>query len=206
VSDFLSVGVGEKVGRTEETYVQIYAPFGSGQYNNLQRQAVHSPRLKFLYRSDSCGWNSMFVAQVSSKSCCSHGIVAISMLEKIVAITTIASLCLLAILLNVTSPTTVGPFGLLIVFILGYMSSLGVVAYFIYIVSRVIAHTSSAFTVKKPVAPMTFRIAYYYSTVIAAAPIMLIGLQSVGAIGFYEVVLVLLFAVIGCVYITKRIH
>lgn len=128
------------------------------------------------------------------------------MLEKIVAITTISSLCLLAVLLNVTSPTTIGPFGILIVFILGYTSSLGVVAYFIYTFSRLISHFSSAFTIKRPMIPMTFRVAYYYSTVIAAAPIMLIGLQSVGAVGFYEVVLVGLFAVIGCIYITKRIR
>ena len=128
------------------------------------------------------------------------------MLEKIVSITTVTSLCLLAVLLNITSPTTIGPFGILSVFILLYMSSLGVVAYFLYLSSRLIAHVSTAFTVKRPIAPMSFRIAYYYSTVLAAAPIMLIGLQSVGPISFYEVVLIVIFAVIGCVYITKRIR
>ncbi len=128
------------------------------------------------------------------------------MLEKIVAITTIISLCLLAVLLTVTAPTTVGPFGILIVFILGYTSSLGVMTYFLYAVSRIVAHLGSAFTVKKPIAPLSFKKAYYYSTVIAAVPIMLIGLQSVGSIGLYEFGLVLLFAVIGCVYITKRIR
>lgn len=136
----------------------------------------------------------------------SRGIVATRMLKKIVAITTIASLCLLAILLNVTAPTTVGPFGILTVFILGYLSSLGVMTYFIYSTSRIIAHLSSAFTVKKPLQAMPFRLAYYYSTVIAAAPIMLIGLQSVGSIGVYEFILVLLLVVIGCVYITKRVR
>lgn len=128
------------------------------------------------------------------------------MLKKIVAITTIASLCLLAILLNITAPTTVGPFGILTVFILGYLSSLGVMTYFLYSISRIIAHLAVAFTVKRPFQAMPFRQAYYYSTVIAAAPIMLIGLQSVGSIGIYEFVLVLLFVVIGCVYITKRIR
>jgi hypothetical protein len=128
------------------------------------------------------------------------------MLEKIVAITTIVSLCLLALLLNVSAPTTIGPLGILAVFILGYLSSLGVMTYFLYTVSRLVAHLSSAFTVKRPIQAMLFRHAYYYSTVIAAAPIMLIGLQSVGATGIYEVILVLIFVVIGCVYITKRIR
>ena len=128
------------------------------------------------------------------------------MLEKIVATTTITSLCLLVVLLNVTAPTTVGPLGILAVFILGYLSSLGVMTYFLYAGSRVIAHLGTAFTIKRPLQPLPFRLAYYYSTVIAAAPIMFIGLQSVGSIGVYEVILVLVFVVIGCVYITKRVR
>ncbi|MDB5166863.1 MAG: hypothetical protein JWN26_8 [Candidatus Saccharibacteria bacterium] len=128
------------------------------------------------------------------------------MLEKIVAIITITSLCLLAVLLNISVPTTVGPLGILAVFILGYLSSLGVMTYFLYSFSRLLAHLGSAFTVKKPLSPMPFRLAYYYSTVVAAAPIMLIGLQSVGAIGVYGFLLVVAFTVIGCIYITKRIR
>jgi hypothetical protein len=54
--------------------------------------------------------------------------------------------------------------------------------------------------------PMSFRRAYYFSTVLAAAPVMLVGLQSVGSIGIYELILVILFEVIGCLYIAKRIY
>ena len=128
------------------------------------------------------------------------------MLAKIVAIITITSLCLPAVLLNVSVPTTVGPLGILVVFILGYLSSLGVMTYFLYSFSRLLAHLGRAFTIKQPLSSMPFRLAYYYSTVIAAAPIMLIGLQSVGAVGFYGFILVAAFTVIGCVYITKRIR
>lgn len=128
------------------------------------------------------------------------------MLERIVTITTVASLCLLAILLYTTAPTTIGPLGILTVFILSYTSSLGVVAYILFVVSKVIVYVSSMLSVRRPLKAMAFRRAYYYSTVIAAAPIMLVALQSVGAIGIYEVGLVLLFAVIGCVYIAKRIR
>jgi hypothetical protein len=128
------------------------------------------------------------------------------MLEKTVAIITVASLCLLILVMNITTPATIGPLGILTVFILGYLSSLGVMTYFLYGFSRLIAHLGAAFTIKQPLAPMPFRVAYYYSTVVAAAPIMLIGLQSVGSVGVYEVVLVVLFVVIGCVYITKRIR
>ena len=53
--------------------------------------------------------------------------------------------------------------------------------------------------------PLTYKRAYYFSTVIAAAPVMLIGLQSVGGIGVYEVLLIVLFTAVGCIYISKRL-
>ncbi len=128
------------------------------------------------------------------------------MLEKSVAIITITSLCLLIVLLNISTPTTIGPLGILTVFILAYLSSLGVMTYFIYGFSRIAAHLGTAFTIKRPLSALSFKLAYYYSTVIAAAPIMLVGLQSVGSVGLYEVLLIIVFVVIGCVYITKRIR
>lgn len=128
------------------------------------------------------------------------------MLAKTIAIITACSLSVLGLILNLTTPATAGPFGILAIFIFAYMSSLGLMTYFLYGASRVVSHLASAFTVKKPLAPIPFKKAYYYSTVVAAAPVMLIGLQSVGSIGIYEFVLVLLFVVIGCLYIAKRIR
>ena len=58
--------------------------------------------------------------------------------------------------------------------------------------------------VRKPVKPMQFRRAYYFSTVLAAAPVMLVGLQSVTSVGIYEVLLVALFEVVACIYIGRR--
>ena len=128
------------------------------------------------------------------------------MLKKIVAIMTIVSLCLLLLLINMTVPTSVGPFGILAVFIFAYTSSLGMVTYLLYGVSRFISRLSIAFTVKRPLHALRFRDAYYYSTILAIAPVMLIGLQSVNTIGIYEFGLVGLFELIGCLYITKRIR
>lgn len=128
------------------------------------------------------------------------------MLKKTVLITTVASLCLLIILLHTTAPTSIGPLGILAVFILAYASSLGVVAYFLFAISKIIAHVSVLLSTRRPLRALPFRRAYYYSTILAAAPIMLVALQSVGVVGFYEVALVLLFSVIGCLYIAKRIR
>lgn len=133
-------------------------------------------------------------------------IVIIRMLERTILVITVASLCLLILLLNLTTPTGIGPFGILAVFALAYLSLLGVMTFLIFSVSHMVAHLSSAFTVKKPIRSLSFKESYYYSTVVAAAPIMIVGLQSVGSIGPYESLLIILFVVIGCVYISKRVH
>lgn len=151
-------------------------------------------------------WTYTFVARACFHFLILDGIVTTRMLEKIISIITIVSLCLLVLLLNTTAPVTAGPLGILAIFIFAYVSSLGVMTYFLYGMSRIAAHLSLAFTVKKPIVAMPFRRSYYYSTVLAAAPVMLIGLQSVGSVSIYEFALVLIFIVIGCVYITKRIH
>jgi hypothetical protein len=128
------------------------------------------------------------------------------MLQRVIAIITLVSLCLLTLMLTTTTPASVGPFGLLLIFITAYLTSLGLISFFLYGISRIIVYASAGFTMRRPLQPMSFRRAYYYSTILAAAPVMLVGLQSVGAIGIYEVVLILIFEVIGCVYITKRIY
>jgi hypothetical protein len=128
------------------------------------------------------------------------------MLKKVIAIITIISAIILAVLLNATAPATAGPFGILALFICAYLFLLGLMTYVLAVVSRLIARLSIVFTVKRPIAALPFRRAYYFSTIVAAAPIMLIGLQSVGAVTIYEFLLVLLFVVIGCLYIAKRIR
>lgn len=128
------------------------------------------------------------------------------MLQRVIALITVASLCLLAIMLVTTTPASAGPFGLLTIFISAYLTALGLISFFLYGISRVVIYATAGFTLRKPLQPLSFRRAYYYSTVLAAAPVMLIGLQSVGSIGIYELLLVVAFEVIGCIYITKRIY
>lgn len=128
------------------------------------------------------------------------------MLQRVIALLTLASLGLLSLMLVFTTPASAGPFGLLVIFISAYLTCLGLVSFFLYGMSRVLAYATAGFTLKKPIRPLSFRRAYYYGTVLAAAPVMLIGLQSVGSVGIYELILITIFEVIGCVYLTKRIY
>lgn len=127
------------------------------------------------------------------------------MAKKILLFITVISFCLLVIILNITTPATVGPFGILMIFLFMYLSLLGITSYLLYGASYIVSHLASAFISKKPVDGISINRAYHYSTIVAAAPIMLIGLQSVGSIGVYEFMLVFIFTLIGCLYIAKRI-
>lgn len=128
------------------------------------------------------------------------------MIKRIVIITTLISLCLLIYLLNATTPTEAGPFGILAIFMFAYLSLLGVMTFFLYGLSRVISHLSFVFMTKRPIEAFSMKSSYYYSTIIAFAPILLIALQSVGSNNIYGFFLVVLFVIIGCLYISKRVR
>jgi hypothetical protein len=126
------------------------------------------------------------------------------MLGKALVISLTAAIMLLIIVLQATTPATIGPLGVLFVFILMYVSVLCVLTFVLFASSSLLAKVSASMTVKRPLQPLTLGKAYYFSSVIALAPVMLIGMQSVGEVSFYEVLLIILFVVISCVYIAKR--
>lgn len=128
------------------------------------------------------------------------------MLNIIISTTSVASFFLLILILNISNPVNAGPIGILFVFTLAYVSLSGFVALFLYAISRLLSHLSLFFISRVPYRALEMGRAYYYSTIIAAAPIMLIGMQSVGSVGFYEILLVIIFVLIGCLYITKKLR
>lgn len=109
-------------------------------------------------------------------------------------------------MLTFTSPASAGPFGLLVIFITAYLTFVGMISFFLFGINRLIVMVSAGMTVRKPLRKMEFRRAYYFSTVLAAAPVMLIGLQSVQSIGIYEVLLVVIFEVVACLYVSRRMR
>ncbi len=110
---------------------------------------------------------------------------------------------MLVILLNATTPATGGPLSILAVFGLTYLVSVGLITYFLYGTSHVLAHLLSFFALNKRAQGVNFRRSYYYATIVGAAPVMLIGLQSIGAVGVQEFILVALFVILGCVYVER---
>lgn len=126
------------------------------------------------------------------------------MLGKSIAISGGVATVVLVVILQLTTPSTIGPLGLLFVFILMYIMMVSVLTSLLFGVSRAVGRITRALMVRRPLPVLTLQRAYYYGSVVALAPVMLIGMQSVGAVGFNEVLLVILFVAFACFYIAKR--
>ncbi len=126
------------------------------------------------------------------------------MLARVIAISFIAATMLLIILLQTTTPSTIGPLGILIVFILMYLSVLSVLTFLLFWGSRGLARLSRQAVTRRPVRPLTLGRAYYFSSVLALAPVMFVGMQSVGKVSISDVMLIIVFTTITCIYIAKR--
>ena len=132
-----------------------------------------------------------------------HAMITV-MLPRIVATVSLASLCLLSFILTFTSPASAGPLGLLALYVTAYLTFVGLISFFLFGTSRLIVALSAGMTFRKPLRALPFKRAYYLSTVLATAPVMLVGLQSVQTVGIYEILLVLLFQIVACVYVARR--
>jgi hypothetical protein len=123
------------------------------------------------------------------------------MLGKVLAISSLSAFVLLSALIQSTTPSTIHPIGILGVFVLIYVLALGVLTFLLLILVRGIRiihrrkPTTREFTIAR---------AYYYASVLALAPVMLIGARSVGRTEMIDVVLVIIFETLACFYIARR--
>jgi len=128
----------------------------------------------------------------------------VSMLGKIVALTSIVSIFVLFFLWQTTTPATIGPMGILLIFVFMYLSVLGILTFLLLGINRVVIKLSGSLILKQPLRHLSISRAYYFASVIALAPVMIVGMQSVGEVGAYELLLIVIFLVIACTYIAKR--
>jgi len=126
------------------------------------------------------------------------------MLGKVLAISVTIAVVLLTVLLQTTTPATIGPLGILVIFVLMYVSAVGVLTFLLWFGNRLLARAFAYASVKRPLQSLSLQKSYYFASVIALAPVMFVGMQSVGEVSFYELLLVVIFVAISCVYIAKR--
>ena len=125
------------------------------------------------------------------------------MLEKVLAIAALIAFALLSAITQSTTPSTIHPFGILLVFILLYVLALGVLTFFVFWGSRLMIKVYKRAKAGTG-AVLTIRRAYLYGSVLALAPVMIIGIASIGRLDFYQILLVLLFEGAACFYVARR--
>lgn len=129
------------------------------------------------------------------------------MFGKLLFIAGLVSAGLLLLLLNLTTPSSAGAFGIFAIFLLGYVVVMVVTTYGLWFVAKLLVRFGGRVAfLRRTSHVMTLRRSYYYASVIALAPVIIVSLQSVGSVGLYEVVLVVLFVALGCLYVAKRIR
>ena len=126
------------------------------------------------------------------------------MKQRLIVAATLISFVSLMLFLQTTTPTKAGPAGVLVVFCLLYLSALGFLALSFFWLNRLLVRASRLLRLRRPIQKMRLLHAYYYASVLALAPLMLIGMASVGELGLREILLVAILSVIATVYIRIR--
>lgn len=130
--------------------------------------------------------------------------IVVDMVGKLVVSSTLIAALLLVIVLQTTTPSTVGPLGLLAVFLLLYVIFIGCITELLWVGSKAVAWVGRRLRTRRPIHPMPLTRAYYFSTVLALGPVMLLGMQSIGSLGLYETILITMFLGAGILYVSRR--
>ena len=118
--------------------------------------------------------------------------------DKAFVLMSLLALIFLVTVVNLTTPSEIGPLGVLVFFTLVYLTCLGVTVIlskgFLMLMQKTRRGRMQANLGKS----------YYYGSVLAFVPMILIFMRSFGELNLLEVALAVLFAIVGCFYISKR--
>jgi hypothetical protein len=118
--------------------------------------------------------------------------------DRIIVLMSLLAMIILMMMANLTTPSEIGPLGVLVFFTLIYLVCLGVMVGLCRVFFMIRERT------QKNRVRSSNRRSYYYGSVLAFAPIILIFTRSFGELNLLEVVLAIVFVVVGCFYISKR--
>ena len=114
--------------------------------------------------------------------------------NRIISVVSIVGLAALILILNFTSPTEIGPFGVLLFFTTIYIVSFSIVTLLMQSFVR-LAFDKKQFNRKD----------YLYSAILAFGPIMFLMARSFGAINIWTTGLICLFIFLAEFLVAKRI-
>ena len=114
--------------------------------------------------------------------------------NQIILASSIIGLAALIMILNLTSPTEIGPFGVLLFFTTVYIVSFGIMVFLIGSFFRI--------ALKKQVSHSKL---YLYAAIMAFVPIMLMMARSFGAINLWTISLMTIFVFLAEFLVYKRV-
>ena len=114
--------------------------------------------------------------------------------NRIIYIISIIGLAALILMLNLTSPTEIGPFGVLLFFTTVYVVFVGTFTLLLQVFLRT-AFKRTSLTNKD----------YLYAAVLAFGPIMLLMARSFGAINLWTILLIVVFLSLAEFLVKKRV-
>jgi hypothetical protein len=126
------------------------------------------------------------------------------MLARILSLAGLVSTGLLLILVMTTTPASAGAFGILAVFVLIYIVMLCILSFVIWTAAKTSNKLGKELHISKKEYVVSLKKSYYYSSVLALGPVIIISLQTVGSIGIYELSLVALLLILGSLYVSRR--
>ena len=115
------------------------------------------------------------------------------MSKRLIPVLSLLAAVILLVMLNFTSPTGIGPFGVLVFFTTFYVLMFGIAVGIVKIFAVLLRKQMG-------------RKEYLYGVVIAFGPIMLMLAQSLGSISLLTVALTVLFVLLGCFLVSKRLN
>lgn len=126
------------------------------------------------------------------------------MFSRILATIGIGSFIGLLYILQTTTPVKAGAIGVLGVFLLSYIVLVVALTFFIFLVHKLIVRVFFGDTERRISANFSFKKSYYYASILALGPVIVVSLQSVGKSGFGELLLVLFLLTLGCLYVSRQ--
>lgn len=126
-------------------------------------------------------------------------------MAKVLFVSSSIAIAVLLLVLQVTNPASIHPIGLLGVFFLIYITWVAIMTTIVYGSARLVQLASQFGRSQMSAGRMiTFNQAYLYGSLLAFAPVILLGIQSVGSLGVLDVILVVVFEAVLCFYVWRR--
>ncbi len=134
----------------------------------------------------------------------SNTTIVVDMLIRVIVGGGVLSFIGLMLIFSSYSPSNIGPLGILVVFLCIYILLSSLVTLGVWTISWLISKLSSVVVSRRPAKVISVRKAYYLSSVVALAGVMLVGMKSVDGVDLTSGLLLLIFIAAGCFYVAKR--